>query len=35
VLEAMKPNIRQTTAEQDQALSEALCLKLRKIWVHI
>ena len=35
VLEAMKPNIRQTTAEQDRALSEALGLKLRKIWIHI
>jgi len=35
VLEALNPNIRQTTAEQDQALSEALGLKLRKIRVHI
>ena len=35
VLEAMNPNVRQTTAEQDQALSETLGLGLRKIWMHI
>lgn len=34
VLEAMNPNIRETTLEQDKALSEALGLKLRKIWKH-
>jgi hypothetical protein len=35
VLEAMNPNIGQTTAGQDQALSDVLGLKLRKIWMHI
>jgi len=35
VLEAMNPNVRQTTAEQDEALSEAIGLELRKIWMHI
>jgi hypothetical protein len=35
VLEAMNPNISQTTEDQDRALSEALGLKLRKIWMHI
>jgi hypothetical protein len=35
VLEAMNPNVEQTTTEQDQALSEALGLKLRKIWMHM
>ncbi len=34
-LEAKNPNIRQTTAEQDRALSEALALDLRKIWRHL
>jgi hypothetical protein len=34
-VEAMNPNIGQTTAEQDQALSDALGLNLRKIWMHI
>jgi hypothetical protein len=35
VLEVRSPNIKQTTPEQDQTLSEALGLELRKIWVHI
>ena len=35
VLEAMNPNIAQTTPEQDLELSEALGLELRKIWMHI
>ena len=35
VLDAKNPNIRQTTAEQDRELSEALGLELRKIWRHL
>jgi hypothetical protein len=35
VLEAKNPNISQTTAEQDRALSDALGLELRKIWRHL
>jgi len=35
VLEAKNPNIRQTTAEQDRELSDALGLELRKIWRHL
>ena len=35
VLEAKNPNIKQTTTEQDAALSEALGLDLKKIWRHI
>lgn len=35
VLEAKNPNIKQTTAEQDAALSEALRLDLKKIWRRI
>jgi hypothetical protein len=35
VIEAMNPNINQTTPEQDQALSEVLGFELRKIWMHI
>jgi hypothetical protein len=35
VLEAKNPNIKQTTAEQDGQLSEALGLDLRKIWRRI
>jgi hypothetical protein len=35
VLEAMNPNIPQTTPDQDQALSKELGLELRKIWMHI
>ncbi len=34
-LEAVNPNIKDTTDEQDRALSEALGFELRKIWVHI
>jgi hypothetical protein len=34
-LEAMNPNIAQTTPEQDLELSEALGLELRKIWMRI
>lgn len=35
VLKAMNPNIRQTTSEQDEALSRALGFALRKVWMHI
>lgn len=35
VLEAKNPNIRQTTAEQDRALAEALGIDLKKIWRHL
>ena len=35
VLEAMNPNIKDTTEEQERALSEALGLPLRKIWMHL
>lgn len=35
VLEAKNPNVKQTTAEQDRELSEALGFDLRKIWRHL
>lgn len=35
VLKAMNPNIRQTTSEQDEALSRALGFALRKVRMHI
>ena len=35
VLEAMNPNIGDTTAEQERALSDALGLPLRKVLVHL
>lgn len=35
VLEAMNPNIGDTTPEQERALSDALGLQLRKVFVHL
>ncbi|UPT61439.1 MAG: hypothetical protein M0D54_13515 [Hyphomonadaceae bacterium JAD_PAG50586_4] len=35
VLEAKNPNIRQTTAEQDRELAEALGMNVKKIWRHL
>src|SRR5271169_1202748 len=35
VLEAMNPNIGDTTTEQDRALSECLGMPLRKVFVHL
>lgn len=35
VLEAMNPNVRDTTSEQDRALADRMGHELRKVWVHI
>ncbi|MEQ1783979.1 MAG: hypothetical protein ABMA14_21690 [Hyphomonadaceae bacterium] len=35
VLQALNPNISDTTPEQDRALAEALGFELRKVWTHI
>jgi hypothetical protein len=35
VIEAMNPNIRDTTPEQDGAMAECVGSALRKVWVHI
>jgi hypothetical protein len=35
VLVAKNPNIRQTMAEQDRELAEALGFDLKKIWRHL
>jgi hypothetical protein len=35
VLEAMNPNVRDTTPEQDRVLADRIGHPLRKVWVHI
>jgi hypothetical protein len=35
VLEAMNPNIGDTSIEQDRSLSECIGMELRKVWVHL
>lgn len=34
-LEAMNPNVKDTTEEQERALSQTLGFALRKIWTHL